>query len=389
MSAPSTASASDTVPFHTFLWKVANRCNLDCDYCYVFNSVDDAWRRQPPFMALPTARAAAARMREHLAAHGREHANIVLHGGEPLLGGARRLAPLVAVVRETLDRNGILASVGMQSNLLLFDDAVGRFLVDHDVSIGVSVDGPPHANDRHRVDRRGRPTSARLEDRLRLLTGEYRSAFSGFLCVVDLDHDPVETVEYLASWAPPSIDFLLPLDNHDRRPPGKGGADGLEASPYGDWLTAAFDRWWAMDDPPPVRMFHSIIRMLCGSDTLVESLGLLPVDLIVIESDGSVEAVDSLRTTFAGATQLGFDVFDHTLDEVAAHTAVRARQLGARSLSPTCRRCRLVDVCGGGYLPHRWSAARGFDNPSVYCADLMAVIRHLDGAIRGELAALA
>jgi len=46
-------------------------------------------------------------------------------------------------------------------------------------------------------------------------------------------------------------------------------------------------------------------------------------------------------------------------------------------LGPTCQACDLVRVCGGGYLPHRYSAANGFANPSVYCADLQHVIQHI------------
>ena len=34
-------------PYRTFIFKAANRCNIDCDYCYVFNAKDDAWRRMP------------------------------------------------------------------------------------------------------------------------------------------------------------------------------------------------------------------------------------------------------------------------------------------------------------------------------------------------------
>jgi uncharacterized protein len=106
----------------------------------------------------------------------------------------------------------------------------------------------------------------------------------------------------------------------------------------------------------------------------------------VVESDGTLEAVDSLRTTYRGATTLGYDVFANTLDEVASDIGVRARQMGAHGLSDTCQACSLVDVCGGGYIPHRWSAEHGFANPSVYCADLDVIIRHISRYLQAQVA---
>ncbi|MFJ9713397.1 hypothetical protein [Streptomyces sp. NPDC101234] len=102
----------------------------------------------------------------------------------------------------------------------------------------------------------------------------------------------------------------------------------------------------------------------------------------MIESDGSVEAVDTLRSVEEGASWLGFDVLHHSFDEALSHPKLLHRQHGRNALAEECRTCPLVDVCGGGYLPHRFSAARGYQNPSVYCADLEYLIRHVQGSLR-------
>lgn len=365
-----------TIPFHTFLWKVGSRCNINCTYCYVYNSVDDRWRDQPRLMSPAVARATADRMARHLSAHGKSSAAVIFHGGEPLLGGVRHLSMITSVIRDRFAGTGIEVSLGMQTNLLLLDEPMADFLLEHGFSLGVSLDGPPEVNDRYRLDKRGRPTSALLEEKLGLLLGpRYRSMFGGFLCVVDPETDPRRVTDYLLSFDPIGIDFLFPLDNHDRLPPGKRG--DTDSTAYGEWLTQSFDHWLSRPNTTRVRIFQSIINMMCGGPSLVESLGLRPVDLIVVETNGEIEAVDSLKTTFRGATRLGFHVDRDDFDDVARHIAVRSRQLGATSLADQCRRCDLVEVCGGGYLPHRYSTARGFDNPSVYCADLQLLIEHI------------
>jgi uncharacterized protein len=46
-------------------------------------------------------------------------------------------------------------------------------------------------------------------------------------------------------------------------------------------------------------------------------------------------------------------------------------------LCATCRRCPEAAICGGGHLPHRYARKNGFDNPSVWCADILALMRHM------------
>src|SRR5690606_1042377 len=144
-------------------------------------------------------------------------------------------------------------------------------------------------------------------------------------------------------------------DNHDRRPPGKS-AEGFEQTPYGDWLCRSFDCWSSRPHRTTIRIFDSMLRMICGGQSQVESIGVGAVDLVVVETNGEIEAVDSLKSAFDGASRLGFNVFDHPFEDVAQHIGVRSRQLGVAGLCETCRGCPVVDVCGGGYLPHRYSA---------------------------------
>ena len=46
--------------------------------------------------------------------------------------------------------------------------------------------------------------------------------------------------------------------------------------------------------------------------------------------------------------------------------------------TPTpCLGCIEERTCSGGYLPHRYSLERQFDNRSVWCADLLAIFGRL------------
>jgi len=372
------------VPFTIFLWKISSRCNLNCKYCYVYNSADSLWREQPRFMSEEVARRTAQEMRKHCEAHNVPRASLNFHGGEPLLGGVNYLKQIIDIIDDVFAGSNVQLDLGLQSNGLLFTPEIGDLFLERELSMGISLDGPPEINDLNRVDHRGLPSTTQLEEKLALLNSpRYESIFGGFLSVINTAVDPITVIQYLLSYNPANIDFLLPLNNYDSRPPGK--ETNLSATPYADWLIPIFDHWFHSGSDTRIRIFDSIIRLICGSSSLVEAIGLDPVSLVVIECNGSLEAVDTLKTTFEGATKLNYSILEHDFDTVAQDIAIQNRQIGADSLCQTCQTCPLVDICGSGYLPHRYSKARGFDNPSVYCSDLEKLIRHIHAAVLGEL----
>ncbi len=104
--------------------------------------------------------------------------------------------------------------------------------------------------------------------------------------------------------------------------------------------------------------------------------------MVVVETDGTIEQADSIKVAYDGAPATDLDVFSHALDEAAAHPAIKARQRGIAGLSATCRRCPVVISCGGGLYAHRYRSGAGFDNPSVYCADLEKIITYIRAQMR-------
>ncbi|MFI5845830.1 FxsB family cyclophane-forming radical SAM/SPASM peptide maturase [Catenuloplanes sp. NPDC051500] len=355
----------------TLVLKVVNRCNIDCDYCYVFHGADQDWRHLPARMSIDVARATARRIAEHANAHQLDRVDIALHGGEPLLAGPRHLEELLHAIDEHL---GPVAQISLQTNGTLINDRWLDLFDRYEVRVGVSLDGPPAANDRHRLTHRGHSSADAATRGIRLLRTR-PTRFAGILAVVDLRNDPIAVFDYLTGLGPPVIDFNLPHATHDQ-PPYRTDTGQPE---YGQWLSRVYDRWITntSEAGTSVRILEDIIALSLGGTSAVESLGLVPSGIAVIESDGAIEDTDTLKASSPTASQLGLNVFDHTLDDAAHHPVIRTRRHGAASLAAACRRCPLVSICGGGHLPHRQSIARGYDNPSVYCHDLTHLIRHI------------
>lgn len=382
--------------FRQYVFKIHSRCNIACDYCYVYEHADQSWRSRPTVASDATIDRFAARVGEHAAAHGLGSVRVVLHGGEPLLAGPVKLTRVARRLRAELPPDTRL-DLRMQTNGVRLADSeqLCRLLVEEGIKAGVSLDGGREANDRHRTYRNGAGSYEKVARAIRRLGApRNRESFAGILCTIDLANDPVAVYEALAALDPPRIDFLLPHATWDTPPPRPPGAPAAgvpvpgASAPYADWLIRVFERWREDGCLTPVRVFDSILSALGGGASLTEALGTEPSDLAVVETDGAIEQADSLKIAYDGAPATGCTVFEHSFDDAYRHAGFAARRAGIDGLSALCRACEVVDVCGGGLYAHRYGRGNGFDNPSVYCADLLELIRHVGASRRAAAAVL-
>lgn len=371
------------VPFRQFVLKVHSRCNLACTYCYIYAGPDHSWRERPQTVPAATVRQTALRIAEHARTHRLREIRIDLHGGEPLLTGPGPLLAQAAAIRAALPA-GCSADFGVQTNGTLLTPAMVDTLGAAGFRLGLSLDGGTPGLNRRRLDHAGRPSWPAVSRAVCLLR-DRTDVFAGILCTIDITADPTEVYGSLRALDPPMLDFLLPHANWSSPPPAITGRGPQPAplgdagrTPYGDWLRTVFDLWWDGGPGPRVRVFTEIIGLLLGRPSSSEAVGLSPVVALVVDTDGAIEQVDSLKSAYEGAAATGLDVFQHTFDQALEHPGMVARQRGLDGLAAQCRRCALVEVCGGGNYAHRYRAdTGGFTHPSVYCADLESLIRHI------------
>lgn len=362
-------------PLTTFVVKVSSRCNLNCSYCYMYNLQDETYRGQPALMSDAVTEAFAKRAGDHALRHGAPSIHVILHGGEPLLMGKSRLAHWVGLVRAHCHPD-VVPFFSIQSNGVMIDDEWIELLADLDVRIGLSVDGPKALHDKYRLDHSGRGSYDRVVAAIRRLRTHPRGPeiFSSVMAVASTEVSARDLFDFWMELDVPSFDISLPHANHDHPP-----ADS--AVRLGDWLVEFFDCYLEANRPDlSVRYFDNMLRMFFNYPVSTDNIGGRPVDVVVVETNGSIEPTDAFKCCENGITQLGLNVLFDEFDAVCEIPMVKALQSGRESLCSTCKGCEAVDVCGGGYMPHRFGDGH-FKNPSIYCDDLKQLITHMRGRV--------
>lgn len=364
-----------------FLLKVASRCNLDCDYCYVFHHADQSWKKLPPLFSPENTTLLAERLAQYVNETKLQKILIIFHGGEPLLLGMNRLQHIVSSIRAAIAWD-VEVDFSLQTNGVLLDRKKLKILEREKVGVSLSLDGPQEANDLHRLTHKGKSSFQKTLEAFHLLM-EFPGTFTGVLSVVDVRIPPREILEFFGQLAPPSLDFLLPDANYLVRPPFRDKKPTL----YIEWLQNAFDLWFDHFPHLKIRYFDELLGALSGLESHTDGFGLGDVSLMSIETDGSYHDLDVLKITEENYSSLGMNLSNHSILEAlkSPKIALHRSRLTYEGLCQTCQECTFVKVCGGGAVAHRFGK-NSFDNPSIYCRELYSLIAHAQSRLLTTLA---
>jgi uncharacterized protein len=364
---------SDNRVVGEYVVKIASRCNLNCSYCYMYNLADKTFIDQPRFMSEKVTNAFIGKVSEHASKHALESVQIILHGGEPLLLGKAKMVDWLTRVKNGLCK--VTRPVfSLQSNGSLIDREWIEILYNFNVQIGISLDGPEKYHNIHRVDHNGKGSFQKTARGIHLLQNceKGRKVFSGVIVVVNTDIAPKELYEFALKLDLANLSILLPHNTYDE-PPRQGKWQ------YGDWMVELFDLWFYDESPTlTIRMFNEAMQLLFGNRfASSEYFGLYPGVNIIVETDGGLELTDSLKAAKEGITKLNLNVLEDEIDAIFKHPKVPQFVDPKIGCCTKCKNCSVFEVCGGGIVADRYSSINGFDNPSVYCEDLMQLIKHI------------
>jgi uncharacterized protein len=359
--------------------KVASRCNLNCEYCYMYNLGDNSFKNQPKFMSQEVIDNLLNQVKIYLTQSGSNTFQFIFHGGEPLLVEPNFYQTFVRKTNEILPTS-IQIDYLIQTNGTLLSSEWCKVLGDLHFKIGISLDGITEEGNRYRLNHQGESSlSTSLAGLRNAQTSRYLKYIPGLLSVINLELNPEELYWGYKDLNIRHINFLLPDGTHDNLPKGYDKTQAL----YADWLIKIFDIWFYDKDKskPQIRFFNQILNRILGGNGDFESLGGGRNPYLVIETNGDIEPQSSLKACGDGFTKTQLNVKTHALKDSFQQPLIKLCIDSQENLSEQCKNCSVVEVCRGGFIAHRYSKDNGFKNPSIYCRDLEKLVTYVSEKI--------
>jgi uncharacterized protein len=398
-SIPRDVLPTDAPPgFHLLAKPSGSTCNIDCTYCF-FLSKEALYPNEKQRMSEATL---DAYIRQLLESHRVPRVTVAWQGGEPTLMGIDFFKRAVELV-EKYRKPGQTVQHTFQTNGILLDDDWCVFFKEHNVLVGLSVDGPRELHDAYRRDRRQQGTFDRVMQGLQHL--KRHGVEFNILCTVNAANEKhgrtvyrffrdelgAKWIQFIPVVERATEDTLAIANQGWSEQPGRkrllytqAGNLVTERSvgseQYGRFLVDVFEEWVRHDvGQVYVQLFDVTLEAFFGRHLLcihAPTCGYGPA----LEHNGDLYSCDHfVEPRF----KLGNIHKTHMLKLVASPEQRKFGDDKRDTLTAQCQRCEVKPLCNGGCPKDRFSLSRDGDPGQNYlCAGLELFFKHTLPAMR-------
>lgn len=338
--------------FTSMVKPVGSLCNMRCKYCYYLDKAALYDYRQP----LMNDELLERYIRANIEGNNSPVIAFAWHGGEPLLAGKEFFRKAVALEQKYAEGRTVENSI--QTNGLLLDDEWCAIFRDNNFLVGVSIDGPEHIHDAHRVDAGGQPTFARVMKGIERL---YRNRVEyNTLTTVNIHSEGrgAEVYNFLRGISV-FMQFLpvaeLLCDGRIQSPEAQK-ADiapwSVSAKGFGEFMCDVFDIWVKKDvGRRYVQLFDATLALMVGVQPSVCSLCETCGSGLTVEHNGDVYCCDH----FVYPEYKIGNIHTDRLADLAYCDRQFEFGIAKRALLPReCRHCKYYNLCHGECPKHRF-----------------------------------
>lgn len=392
-SAPDATVYQNAPPgFHLLAKPSGSTCNINCTYCF-FLSKEALYPNDKSRMSHDTLE---TYIRQLLESHRAPTVTVAWQGGEPTLMRLEFYKKSMELV-EQYRKPGQTVEHTFQTNGLLLDDDWCAFFREHDVLVGLSVDGPRELHDAYRLDRGGRGTFDRVMNGWRMLR-KHQVEFN-ILCTVNAanqehgravyrffrDELGAKWMQFIPIVERATAETLAIANQGWSEQPGQSRLlytqtgnlvteRTVGALQYGQFLIDIFEEWVRRDvGQIYVQLFDVTLEAFFRRHRLcihAPTCGYGPA----LEHNGDLYCCDHfVEPDFL----LGNIHETHMLELVASPRQRKFGQDKRDTLTAQCRECKVLNWCNGGCPKDRFALSRnGEPGQNYLCAGLERFFMH-------------
>lgn len=359
------------VEVNTLVVKISSRCNLNCDYCYIYNGKDDSWRSMPKLMNEETIDVLIKRI-EELYEVQETKPSIVFHGGEPLLMDTKKLESFVSKIVKCIPE--VLLSI--QSNGTIYNKKLEELLVKYkkNLILSISVDGPKKWHDFYRKYINGKGSFDTIQENIQRFQKE--SLVKNILTVVNTDYDPKELLNFMKITNVPEYNIILRDADYLTPPPSNRYTTG-------EWLCKLFAEYSSGEFNFDIKFIDDLtMQIYMLKNNINKPNTTYTLCTICIDTNGQIKQSDTFRINGEASDSLGEDVTIHnsSIYSVANGTKNKYYMQIINNMPDDCKNCRYISTCGGGYPSHRYDGI-SYNNPSIYCKDYLKLYEFIENKL--------
>jgi uncharacterized protein len=376
-------------PFHLMAKPTGFQCNIACDYCFYLEKETGTLKPKKPQRHMDDA-TLEAYVRSYIEATPAAEVEFAWQGGEPTLAGIAFYEKALAL--QAKHAKGKTITNAMQTNGLLIDDTWAAFLAKNKFLIGLSVDGPAHLHDAHRVARNGKGVQAKVIEALGHL--KRHGVEYNILTVVNSTtaQHPVEIYRYLTRDLGATFVQFIPAV--EQRTGGTTSGElahpqttdataavtpwSVSGEDYGRFIIGVFDEWVRNDvGRVYVQLFDNALAAWVGEKPSLCVMQPTCGAGLVIEQSGDVYSCD--HYVYPGH-KLG-NVKKDSLGAMVDSKAQKAFGMAKADLPKACVQCEWRFACHGGCPKHRIHRADSHWHNHL-CAGYKLMFAHMDPYMR-------
>ena len=123
--------------------------------------------------------------------------------------------------------------------------------------------------------------------------------------------------------------------------------------PVGNWLSEMYNVWFNDEDPnkPSLRPLTDLVSLMFEFTRFSEIFGKGYNDVLVIETNGSIETVDTLKICGDSFTKTTSHIRSNNLDDIYTNSKLAKLYYNAHhQLSKKCQNFPVENICGGVFF---------------------------------------